>query len=237
MGTETEIRDNFSRFNAFWWGDKGLSALLGLLLFGFFLEPLTDTVLGRTVVSVFFTLLLVSGVANVSSRLFPRICSGLVAGVAIVLHWVRDSAPTRELSTWLLVFSLVYFLLLTWVVLHRAFRAGPVTPDRVRGAVAAYLLLAITWSLLYQLIELRIPGSFNLPPSNTFAGARDPQHYLTYFSFVTLTTLGYGDITPAHPTARMFVIIEALMGQLYPATMLARLVSLEITGRKSADRS
>jgi hypothetical protein len=54
---------------------------------------------------------------------------------------------------------------------------------------------------------------------------------LTYFSFVTLTTLGYGDIAAVHPVARMFVVFEALVGQLYPATLLARLVSLEISNR------
>ena len=223
-------------FTSFWWGDRGFTALLALLLCAIFLTPALDALLGQVIVGIFFTLLLVSGLSEVSSHILPRICAGLLVGTAIILHWVEDVSPSRAVSCWLAFLSLLYFMLLTWVVLRRTFQDGPVTSSRVRGAVAAYILLAITWSSLYQLIELLIPGSFNLTQTAFSPAERSLKINLTYFSFITLTTLGYGDITPLHPMARLFVIMEALLGQLYPATLLARLVSLEISSRQGSER-
>jgi hypothetical protein len=116
--------------------------------------------------------------------------------------------------------------------MHRVFRDGPVTRHRVRGAIAAYLLIGITWTYIYMSIALLINGAFSFPSSTT-VGPDGPelQSTLAYYSFVTLTTLGYGDVVPIHPVARMFAILEALVGMLYPATLLARLVSLEIMYR------
>ena len=101
-------------------------------------------------------------------------------------------------------------------------------------AGAVYLLVGLTWSFIYQLCDITQAGAFNLPATHHL----DPetrQEEFTYFSFITLTTLGYGDITAVHPIARMFVIFEALLGQLYPATLLARLVSLEVVHRQERD--
>jgi len=223
-------------FTSFWWGDRGFTALLALLLCSIFLTPALDAFLGQIIVGIFFTLLLVSGLSEVSSHVLPRIGAGLLVGTAIVLHWLEDVSPSRTVSCWLAFISLVYFMLLTWVVLRRTFRDGPVTSSRVRGAVAAYILLAITWSSLYQLIELLLPGSFHLTETAFSSAERSLKINMTYFSFITLTTLGYGDITPLHPAARLFVIMEALLGQLYPATLLARLVSLEISNRQGSER-
>jgi len=223
-------------FTTFWWGDRGFSSLLVLLLCSQFLSPALDAFLGQIIVGIFFTLLLVSGLSEVSSRMLPRIGVGLLVATAIFLHWLEDVSPSRAVSCWLAFLSLLYFLLLTWVVLRRVFRDGPVTSSRVLGAVSAYILLAITWSSLYQLIELLHPGSFHLPETAFSQAERSLKINMTYFSFITLTTLGYGDITPLHPAARLFVIMEALLGQLYPATLLARLVSQEISSRQDLNQ-
>jgi len=129
--------------------------------------------------------------------------------------------------------SLVFMVILTLVILSKVFsESGTVNMQRVLGAIAAYLLFGLTWSVLYGLLAQILPHAF----SHTAAGAMysaDDQATITYFSFVTLTTLGYGDITPTHEITRMFAIMEALTGQLYPATLLARLVSLEVSHRNS----
>jgi len=107
-----------------------------------------------------------------------------------------------------------------------------VTGHRIRGAIVIYLLLGLIWALLYQVVALTIPGAFRLPESLT-AGVPDAlRRELTYFSYVTLTTTGYGDITAVHPVARTLVMLEALVGQLYPAIVLAWLVSLAVTHQK-----
>ncbi len=99
------------------------------------------------------------------------------------------------------------------------------------GAVAAYLLLGIIWSPAYYLVTLRIPEAFNVQgPSLDDIEAL--QSHLFYFSFVTLTTLGYRDIVAVHPMARMLVILEGVAGQLFPAILIARLVSLQVQSKR-----
>jgi len=230
-------RLNISHLRAYWWGERGLSALLVLLFLAIFLAPLFESFIGKTLVGVFFTLLLVSGIASVSSHLAPRVAAGLVAGAAIALSWLREYYPGRAIMSWWAFFTLLYFVLLTWVLMRQVFRDGEVTVVRVRGAVAAYILVGITFGFLYQLLELRLDTAFNLPTIAGGPGDYGHDSHLLYFSFVTLTTVGYGDITALHPLARMFVIIEALLGQLYPATLLARLVSLEIASRQEKARA
>lgn len=225
------LKENIAHLRAYWWGERGLTALLLLLFLAIFLAPLFESFIGKALVGLFFTMLLVSGIASVSSRLAPRVAAGLVAGAAIVLSVLREYYPGKALMSWWAFFSLFYFVLLTWVLLRQVFRDGEVTVVRVRGAVAAYILVGITFGFLYQLLELRLDTAFNLPATAGGPGDYGHDSHLLYFSFVTLTTVGYGDITAAHPVARMFVIIEALIGQLYPATLLARLVSLEIASR------
>ena len=228
------VADSYRRFSDFWWGDQGLSAFLILLFAAIFLSPLFEHFLGRLLIGVFFTLLLVSGVTNISSHLLPRIGAGLVAGGAITFSWLRNFMPGRTVTAWWAIFSLLAFLTMTLVLLIQVFRAGPVTSHRVKGAVAVYLLLGLSWSYIYVLIDLFVPGAFTMPAATGPPGKEGREVDLAYFSFVTLTTLGYGDITAAHPSARLFVITEALIGQLYPATLLARLVSLAVTERDTS---
>jgi len=112
------------------------------------------------------------------------------------------------------------------MVAVQVFGEGPVTGHRIRGAILVYLLLGGIWALLYQLVALTIPHAFRLPEDMAGGNIYALQRLLPYFSFITLTTTGYGDITPVHPLARTLTMLEALVGQLYPAITLARLVSL-----------
>jgi hypothetical protein len=225
-----------SRFSEFWWeGDQGLSVFLLLLFAALFLSPFFESNLLRSVSAIFFSLLLISGVAYLSPRPLLRWTSGAVAFTAIVLHWLQELRPSPGLVIAESFAALFCLITLTMVVLIRVFRdTGPVTSARVRGAVAAYVLFGVTWSILYRVLDLCLPDAFSLPAS---AGMNpvDVRENFAYFSFVTMTTLGYGDITPLHPIARMFAVFEALVGQLYPATLLARLVSLEISHRQTGN--
>lgn len=115
-------------------------------------------------------------------------------------------------------------------ILGQVFAAGPVTFRRIEGAIAAYLLIGVVFACLYDLVHGLDPGAFlhhGAPPAET----GQVVSYL-FFSFVTLTTTGYGDIVPVHPVARSLAMLEALTGQLYLAILLARLVSLEIMNRR-----
>lgn len=226
------VADSIKGVTDFWWGDKGLSAFLILLFVSLFLGPFIESVALRIISSLFFSFLLISGVVTISSRPLPRFIAGMVAVAAIILRWTDRFTENTTVDAWSAAASLMFLALMTGVLLIRVFRSDKqVTLHRVKGAVAVYILFGITWSMLYQFLDLSITGAFSLPAAHHL-DATIRQETFTYFSFVTLTTLGYGDVTAIHPTARMFVIMEALMGQLYPATLLARLVSLEISSRQ-----
>jgi len=124
--------------------------------------------------------------------------------------WVTDIALTT-----LLVFLLIYIFFLYPLGQVGAFRALTTafwSLILIMGAVAAYLILGLIWSLAYYLIALRIPEAFGVQGSFALDDREALQSHLLYFSFITLTTLGYGDIVPVHPMARMLVILEGVTG-------------------------
>ena len=121
--------------------------------------------------------------------------------------------------------SVVCTATLAGFVLFRVLRKGEITLYRVQGAVAAYLLLGLAWTSAYEVVLLASPSAFRFPDANADLLS------LLYFSFVTLTTVGYGDITPVLPVARSLAVSEAPAGQIFPAVLIARLVSMEIAAR------
>ena len=123
---------------------------------------------------------------------------------------------------------LIAGLTLSAVVARAVFASGRVTYHRIIGGVLLYLTIGLTFVALFGFVVLLVPNTFNNLGSvqGNFAIGN-----LIYFSFVTLTTIGYGDIVPVHPYARGLANVEAIIGQLYPATLLARLVTLELARR------
>jgi Ion channel len=108
-----------------------------------------------------------------------------------------------------------------WTVAHAAFDAGRINIHRIMGAVILYLYIGLIFSSLYRLMAVFLHPSFGGLP----IGRRNLSELL-YFSLSTLTTSGYGDIVPVHPFVRSLANLESVIGQLYPATFLARLVTL-----------
>jgi len=152
--------------------------------------------------------------------------------LAIAVRWAGIVFGTPGLFFWNMVLSLLATLAFLLIVLWWVYREGPVTGHRVRGAVAAYLLLALCFSFAYALTECVHPGSFTLPLEGA-QGMQTRSASFLYFSVVTLTTVGFGDIAAVHPVARSLVMVEALVGQLYPAILLARIVTLQMETRRS----
>ena len=112
-------------------------------------------------------------------------------------------------------------LSMLWLVARRLVRADRVDAELLCSAVGAYLLLGVFWSLTYEIIDIAVPAAFSQP-----GGAAPSPSALLYFSFTTLTTTGYGDITAINPVVRMWSIFEAIIGTMYNATVIARLVTL-----------
>jgi hypothetical protein len=130
-------------------------------------------------------------------------------------------------------FFTAFLALLTTAIVFTVLRSEVMDTDTLIGGVCAYFILGVTWGSAYALIELMSPGSFAVSPGLAAAGNwHIPTHPITplmqYFSFVTLTTVGYGDMSPLTHMARLVSMLEALTGQLYLAVLVGRLVGLHI---------
>jgi hypothetical protein len=207
------------------WRDRiltGLSLLMVLHLF--IVAPLESEEIHLEPAGAVFIVLLAVGLLVLSRSLVPvagvLTVVGLLA-VAVVLR-IRGGHAALDVSlqaaAWLLI-----ALVIIWTVARAVFEPGRITYHRVVGAILLYLTIGLVFVALYSLVGAVSPNVFN---GLTVAARVSLPSDLIYFSFTTLTTVGYGDIVPVHPVARSLSNVEAIVGQLYPATLLARLVSL-----------
>jgi hypothetical protein len=222
---------NFLRF---WSQERSLTALLVVLIIELFvLSPITG--IGRVVdlaADLVFSLILLAGLHSMAHNKAIRVFFSLFVVLGVGTHFGWKLFDLHFLAGWNSLFSSLAVMGMLIVTLWMVYQDGPVTAHRVRGAVAAYLLISVVFAKSYALINYLIPGAFNMALPVTPSPGEGGQAFY-YFSIVTLTTLGYGDITAVAPTARSLVMAEALIGQLYPAILLARLVTLEIETRRS----
>jgi hypothetical protein len=126
--------------------------------------------------------------------------------------------------------DILAFSALTWVVAYAVYAPGRITSRRLQGAAVVYLNLALIFASAFSLIWELKPASFaNLALA---AGGPAELNTMMYFSLTTLTTTGYGDIVPVDPFARSLANLESVLGQFYLAITVARLVTLELEGRR-----
>jgi voltage-gated potassium channel Kch len=165
-----------------------------------------------------------------------RLVLGGIILIVISVRSVRYFFGAHWLLGWDILLSLVAVIAFVSFTIRYAYKEGPVTSQRIQAAVAAYLLITIAFALGYVLISFLIPGAFRFP--GKVLNVDDPGfgYIFHYFSISTITTLGYGDIVPVHPFSRTLATVEALVGQLYPAILLARLVSLSVIDSRRSDK-
>ncbi len=216
--------------------EPGLTALLIVEASLIFIAvPLASIgVMPEMIVPALFVLLVIA-ILVVTSR------SHVAAGVVIVavalspfgvlVHAEHPSVLTEWLSA---IGRLLALAALSYVIARAVFAPGRVTLHRVQGAIVLYMNFALFFFVIYRLLDVLLPKVFSgpgLPPTGAEHGSGAA---LLYFSFSTLTTAGFGDITPVYPLARNLANLESVIGQLYPATLLARLVSLELEHRRQS---
>lgn len=206
-----------------------LTIMLAVLMF--VVAPLqAEGIVAAHNFGIAFGLVLVAAVFIVSGS-GAAVAAILLAIVLVVVATVlRLRQPSiidiyLEASAWM-----ISGLTLIFVVARAVFAPGQVTFHRIIGAILLYLNIGLIFVALYSFVALLVPNAFAgfAPLQDNLAVVSN----LIYFSFVTLTSVGYGDIVPLHPYARSLANIEAIIGQLYPATLLARLVTLELEGRR-----
>jgi hypothetical protein len=217
--------------------EPGLSVLMfieGTLIF--VVIPLASVGMMPGFVLAAMFILLVLATLLVTSR--SRWAAGVVA-IAVLLSpigtFVHAEHPTVLTESLNLGARLLALSALSVVIARAVFGPGRVTWHRVQGAIVLYMNFALFFFTLYRFLNTLVPDAFHgLPQSGAEHGSGAA---LLYFSFSTLTTVGYGDITPVYPLARNLANLEAVVGQLFPATLLARLVSLEIEHRRQSKGS
>jgi hypothetical protein len=210
--------------------DPGLSALLwAQLILLFVAEPLAfegfePPMIAIGIIVAGLILLLVLG----SDQRGALIVFGAAAAVRLLtlgvdLVW---GAPVVKAAEG--ISAVLGLLALMWVIFEIVFGPGRITAHRVRGAIALYLAIAIVFAWLYRLITAAVPDAFS--GLKFVAGEHGALSPFLYYSLTSLTTLGLGDITPVNAFARSLTVLEALLGQLFPAVILARILTLYTDG-------
>jgi hypothetical protein len=200
----------------------------------FFLAPLSSTAGAPLVLvgSIIITANVIAVLAIVwhnRAAVLAVVLATLTELAAVVLRFVRPSHGTEALD---FAAALILLVALTVVLSLAVFGPGRVTVHRILGAIAIYLNVAAAFALAYRMIDASGPGKFSVHLAGTGLGHAVAD--LVYFSFTTLTTTGFGDIVPIDPFARSLANVEAVIGQLFPATLLARLMTLEIEHRRGS---
>lgn len=201
-----------------------LTALIVLLVLQSFLT--TEVTLQREIISALFLGLVIAAIRTLSGsriRLAIAVTFGLIA---YALSWVVEFHDSVRVGSAVYVSNIVVLTVLLLALSENVFQDGPVDVNRIIGAVSIFLILGLLWAFVFALLETLQPGSLGGPSANM---STDLLSDLTYFSSVTLTTLGYGDIVPISRPARMLAMLEATLGQVYLATVIARLVGLHIS--------
>jgi voltage-gated potassium channel Kch len=217
------------------WVDIGLSALLllqGVTLF--LVIPLnTGTMAGRAALDACHL-----GYALICVFILTRhrgVRIALLAGLGLLVggpalagrlgaELVIGSAGQHELIAGI---AFAFNAGVTALVARHVFGGGRVTAHRIRGAILLYLNVAALFAILYGIIALNVAGAFAFPHGQPLSSAPGTAIF-SYFSLATITTTGYGDIVPLAPMARSLANFEAVFGQLFPATLLSRLVALHL---------
>lgn len=185
----------------------------------------------------FFFVTLVGGIYALSGSRKFLYAGWILMVLSLVAHFLTIFSPNLYIGMARVVFSILFFGLVAVTILKHIFLTTEISEENLLGAICVYLILGISWGLLFTGIELLNPHSFEFPVEVTFTGSESAGHdlfsNLIYYSFVTLSTLGYGDITPISPIARVFSYMEAITGQIYLAVIIATLVGIHIGSKIS----
>jgi len=186
--------------------------------------------LGQQILQAVTVITLASGIIGFrSSKLWFHTGIGFVVSVLLVVI-LGIALKTTGLSYLHLLILVLFYLGTIWLAARQVLFTGPIDANKIIGAICIYLLAGLIWAMAYLLIAQAVPGAFNgLEQVIWYENFADA----AYFSFVTLTTLGYGDISPVAPIARFLVYMEAIAGVFYMAILVASLIGIRTSRLRS----
>ena len=210
------------------------AALLVALLAMIVVAPLVPAERSWFIVELSFDLILLAGVYSVGPS-HHRWTFLLLTAVTLAVRWGELLSGAGGLDVTALGLTVVWIFYAVSILVAHLFQRRDVTLDTILGAIVTYLLAAVAFSMLFQIIEITSPGAFTGLPDTGRGDRHEMGNWLLYFSFVCITTMGYGDIVPASDLARPLAVLEGVFGQLYLAVMIARLVGLHAASGRSEE--
>jgi voltage-gated potassium channel len=210
--------------------------LLGCIVAMVFVEPLiTNVKVSHYVTLGLISLILITGAYAVRGNRNHLISAIVLLLPTLVLVWLDVPLKNESVIIISRTSPILMFLYIAVLIFKDLLRTRKVDADLIAGGISVYLLIGLIFALIYQAHFMLDPGSFviskQLTEISNLEEARQRLHLFAYFSYVTMTTLGYGDITPLAEHTRILVQVETLLGQLYVAIFIARLVSIQTATR------
>ena len=194
------------------------------------LTPFAAGPIGAVVLTIVFSFVLISGILTVSDDRRLLIIGLIPLVIAITARWIGYFTGNTDLLAASSLFGTITLGYVSLLVFSSLFKATIITSTIIWQAISVYLLLGLTWASLFNFVNQVTPGSFydNVAQSGVLT-----YPVMVYYSFVTLATLGYGDIVPTTAAARGLAVLEVLTGVLFMAILISRLVGTWASERKS----
>ena len=201
-----------------------LVLIMSLLVLTPFLDDFVET---RILMDAFLTAIFFAIIFAVKSKRSHVIIASFLALPLVISTWSFYFVELTSIGLLTRIFGALFFGYAVINILRIVVQSEEVTKETIYAAIVAYMLMALMWAFLYMILELLAPGSFSFPER----GFRAETMRFKYFSFVTITTLGYGDIAPLTNKASSLVMLEALFGQIYLVVLVAWLVGMHVSRR------
>ena len=206
-------------------------SLLILIIAYPYLEVDIPGQIALTVITIFVMISLVVAVSDKKRNIIIALCFVIPWFVSLIINFPLFESARTILVRKEIVFAVLLFSFTTFNIFMHLLKSREVTSEILFASVCVYLLIGLTWAALYIFIDYVYPGSFI---DTTARVAIDAPRFL-FFSYITLTTTGYGTLLPVSDPARSLALLEAIIGQLYLAILVARLVGLHLSKPKATD--
>jgi hypothetical protein len=208
------------------------AALLLVLLFMIVVSPTVSGHGSGVLVELAFDAILLAGVhsAGPGRHRWPFL---VLTVVTLAVRWGEHLSGTPQLDVGALLITVLWLVYAVSIIIGDLFRRRDVTVDTILGAMVTYLLVAVAFTMVFEIIELQNPGSFSGVPDDANNHRTQLGASMMYFSLVCITTMGYGDIAPISDLARPLAVLEGVFGHFYLAVMIARLVGLHLASSRN----
>lgn len=235
-----QVKNSISFINQHVFQNYFFPLLICIVLF-FPLVPLLSSFWLLFTVKTFYIVILNIAVISVRGKIHYILATVILALMLCTSTWLSYIFVSKYLIVAGNICAITFYTLVSIPIINYVFRQKIITGNIICGAIVVFFLFGLIWAEAFTCLEIIQPGSFSLSQDQAIAEIVNQdriiyvRQYFTYFSLSTLTTLGYGDITPLTEYARYLAVLEAILGQIYMVVLVARLVGMHISQSQNTD--